>query len=61
MVEHAKNHDFSKRSDLQLPEAKGGDNGDWRKVVKMDKLLVIEEISTRDIMNSMMTIVYTAV
>lgn len=61
MVEHAKNRDFSKRSDLCLPEAKGGNNRNWRKVVKMYKPLVIGEISTRDIIYHMMIILYIAV
>ena len=61
MVEHAKNHIFSKRSDLWFPEAESGENRDWRKVVKVYKLLVIREISTRDVMHHMMTIVNFAV
>ena len=39
----------------------GGKRGNWMKGVKGYKLPVIESVSTRDVMYSMVTLVHTAV
>jgi hypothetical protein len=40
-----------KRSNLWLPEAGPGQEGDWMKTVERDKLLVVR-YSTRDVINT---------
>lgn len=49
-----------KSSDLWFPDVGGRGRGNWRKVVKIYKLLVIRLVSTRDIIYKM-TIVNSAV
>ena len=49
---HTHTHTYIKRSDLWLPEAKGGGKGIWRKVVQRQKLPVIKYIKQTSTKNT---------